>query len=450
MDVETQHSQQRSLVSDDGDISPGETRVPRVVIIGAGFAGLQAAKGLGNTRAAVTVINRTNHHLFQALLYQVATAGLSPADISAPVRGVLRKQKNTEVLLAEVTGVDLEGQRVLMGQRVVPYDYLIVATGAQQNYFGHQEWESSAPGLKSLEEASAHRSKILSAFEAAEMERDPEKQKALLTFVLVGAGPTGVEMAGAIAELARKALVSNFRHIDPSAARILLIEASPRILGAFPEPAAHKARQALARLGVEVRAGAPVELIDADGVIVAGERIAAKTVIWTAGVQASPAGQWLAVPTDRAGRVLVQEDLSVPGHPHVFVIGDTACCLQGGKPLPGLAPVAIEQGRYIGASIKRRLAGQPIGPFRYHEQLNLATVGRSWGIVDGGRLQLTGLIGWFFWLTVHITRLIGFRNRAIVLFQWAWAYFTFQRGARLILHESRIIDFTLVDSAAEK
>lgn len=450
MDVEIQHSQQQSPVSDDVNTSAGGARVPQVVIIGAGFAGLQAAKALGDAPAAVTVINRTNHHLFQALLYQVATAGLSPADISAPVRSVLSRQKNTEVLLAEVTGVDLEGQRVLMGQRSVSYDYLVVATGARQNYFGHQEWEACAPGLKSLEEASAHRSKILSAFEAAEMESDPERQRALLTFVLVGAGPTGVEMAGAIAELARKALVHNFRHIDPCSARILLVEAAPRILGSFPEPATHKAQETLARLGVEVRAGSPVELIDDDGVVVAGERIAAKTVIWTAGVLASPAGKWLSVDTDRAGRVQVQEDLSIPGHPNVFVVGDTACCVQDGKPLPGLAPVAIEQGRYIAALIKKRLAGQPVRPFHYRNQLNLATVGRSWGIVDGGWLQLTGLVAWIFWLAVHITRLIGFRNRAIVLFQWAWAYFTFQRGARLILHESRIIDFTRADSTIER
>lgn len=440
MDVGMQYS-----ATDIGEASAQKkqvTSIPHIVIIGAGFAGLQAAKALADAPALVTVINRTNHHLFQALLYQVATAGLSPADISASIRHVLRKQNNTEVLLAEVTGIHLEEQRVIMGKRSLPYDYLVIATGAQQHYFGHQEWERCAPGLKSLEEATGHRRKILSAFEAAEMERDPEKQKALLTFILVGAGPTGVEMAGAIAELSRKALARDFRHIDPGSARIILVEASPRILASFPEKSAQKARQALNRLGVEVRSGVPVESIDEDGVIIAGERLAAKTVIWTAGVQASPAGKWLGTATDRAGRVQVEPDLSVPGHTNVFVIGDTACCMQDGKPLPGLAPVAIDQGRYVGSLVKQRLAGQPTRPFHYHNKLNIATVGRSWGLVDAGKVQLTGLPGWVFWLAVHITRLIGFRNRAIVLFQWFWAYLTFQRGARLILHESGIIDFT--------
>jgi NADH dehydrogenase len=430
-DIEEASAQKKQVIS-----------VPHIVIIGAGFAGLQAAKSLADAPARVTVINRTNHHLFQALLYQVATAGLSPADISASIRNVLRKQKNTEVMLAEVTGIHLEEQRVIMGKNSLPYDYLVIATGAHQNYFGHQEWERFAPGLKSLEEATGHRRKILSAFEAAEMESDPEKQKALLAFVLVGAGPTGVEMAGAIAELSRKALARDFRHIDPGSARIVLVEASPRILASFPEKSAQKARQALNRLGVEVRAGVPVELIDEDGVVIAGERLTAKTVIWTAGVQASPAGRWLGAATDRTGRVQVESDLSVPGHANVFVIGDTACCMQQGKPLPGLAPVAIDQGRYIGSLIKQRIAGQATKPFHYRNKLNIATVGRSWGLVDAGRVQLTGLPGWVFWLAIHITRLIGFRNRSIVLFQWAWAYFTFQRGARLILHESDIIDFT--------
>jgi NADH dehydrogenase len=439
------HSQEHPLTHDSRGASAGEkqaTGLPRIVIIGAGFGGLQVAKGLAGAPAQITVIDRTNHHLFQALLYQVATAGLSPADISAPIRSVLRKQSNTEVVLAEVTGIDLENQCVQMGKRTLPYDYLVIATGAQQNYFGRQEWERFAPGLKSLEEATGHRRKILSAFEAAEMESDPQRRQALLTFVLVGAGPTGVEMAGALAELARKALARDFRHIDPSSARIILVEASPRILASFPEKSARKATQALTRLGVEVRTGTPVESIDEEGVVIGGERLEAKTVIWTAGVLASPAGKWLSAATDRAGRVQVQPDLSVPGHANVFVIGDTACCLQHGKPLPGLAPVAIEQGRYVASLLRQRLAGQPTRPFHYHYHLNLATVGRSWGIVDAGRIQLTGLLAWIFWLVVHITRLIGFRNRAIVLFQWAWAYLTFQRGARLILHESKIAYFT--------
>ncbi|HLZ63713.1 MAG TPA: NAD(P)/FAD-dependent oxidoreductase [Ktedonosporobacter sp.] len=443
MDLETQHSPEQSSATDSVQAASSEQRVstpPHVVIIGAGFGGLRAARDLSDAAAHVTVVDRTNHHLFQALLYQVATAGLSPADISAPIRSVLGKQKNTEVLLAEVTGIDTQEQRVQMGQRSLPYDYLVIATGAHQNYFGHPEWEEFAPGLKSLEEATGLRRRILSAFEAAEMESDPEKQQNLLTFVLVGAGPTGVEMAGAIAELARKALARDFRHIDPRSARIILIEAAPRILLSFPEKAAQRAKMALNRLGVEVLAGSPVEAIDADGVVVAGKRLSAKTVIWTAGVLASPAGTWLAATTDRSGRVQVQPDLSVPGHPSVFVIGDTACCMQDGKPLPGIAPVAIEQGRYIASLIKERMAGQETKPFHYRNRTNLATVGRSWGIVDKGKLQLTGGLAWLYWLAIHIVRLIGFRNRSIVLFQWAWAYLTFQRGARLILHESKIHD----------
>src|SRR5712691_8033617 len=317
--------------------------LPHVVIIGAGFGGLWAARTLGDAAARITVVDRSNHHLFQALLYQVATAGLSPADISAPIRSVLSKQKNTEVLLAEVTDIDTQEQRIVMGERSLCYDYLIIATGAHQNYFGHQEWERYAPGLKSLEEATRLRRKILSAFELAEMESDQEKQQALLTFVLVGAGPTGVEMAGAIAELARKALVRDFRRIDPRSARVVLVEAAPRILLSFPERAAQKAKLALNQLGVEVRTGQPVEQVDEEGAVIAGERLFARNVIWTAGVQASPAGNWLEAETDRAGRVRVEPDLSVAGHPNVFVIGDTASCVQDGKPLPGLAPVAIEQ-----------------------------------------------------------------------------------------------------------
>ncbi|MDQ2716933.1 MAG: NAD(P)/FAD-dependent oxidoreductase, partial [Chloroflexota bacterium] len=427
MDREMQHPHGQLVapgMADTSSTGPRVATIPRIVIIGAGFGGLRAARALSDAPANIIVVDRTNHHLFQALLYQVATAGLSPADISAPIRGVLRRQKNTEVVLAEVTGLDTQEQRVIMGQRSLAYDYLVIATGARQNYFGHREWEQFAPGLKSLEEATGLRRKILLAFEAAEMESDPEIQQSLLTFVLIGAGPTGVEMAGAIAELARKALASDFRHIDPRSARIILVEAAPRILLSFPEKSAQKARQALNRLGVEVRTGAPVELIDADGVVIAGQRFSASTVIWTAGVLASPAGTWLGAATDRAGRVQVQPDLSVSEHPNVFVIGDTACCMQDGKALPGVAPVAIEQGHYIASLIKARLAGQERPPFRYRNTLNLATVGRSWGIVDNGRLQLTGFLAWVFWLAIHIVRLIGFRNRAVVLFQWALAYLT--------------------------
>jgi NADH:ubiquinone reductase (H+-translocating) len=422
---------------------------PRVVIVGAGFGGLKAARGLRNAPVDVTVIDRNNHHLFQPLLYQVATAGLSPADISAPIRGILKRQENTSVMLAEVTGVDLQEQRVLMHDRAVPFDYLVLATGARHSYFGHNEWEAFAPGLKSITDATTLRRNILLAFEAAEIESDPERRETLLTFVLVGAGPTGVEMAGAIAELAHKALVAEFRHIDPASARIILVEAGPRILATFPERLARKASKALIKLGVEVRTEVAVEDINADGVVIAGEPLAAKTVIWTAGVAASLAGQWLGAETDRAGRVKVQSDMSVPGYPNVFVIGDTACATQAGKPLPGVAQVAMQEGTYVASVITRRLESGDIGnahadgstvfrstyaPFHYHDKGNLATVGRSFGIVDIGRVQFGGFIAWVTWLAVHILFLIGFRNRFLVMFQWAWAYLTFQRGARLITY----------------
>ncbi|WP_084659134.1 NAD(P)/FAD-dependent oxidoreductase [Thermogemmatispora onikobensis] len=418
----------------------GQEHLPHVVIVGGGFGGLQAARALGKAPVRVTVIDRTNHHLFQPLLYQVATAALSPADISAPIRHVLRRNKNTRVLLAEVTGVDTVGKRVLLderGERSVPYDYLIIATGAGQNYFGHREWARYAPGLKTLEDATRLRRQILLAFEAAEMESDPDRQRALLTFVLVGAGPTGVEMAGAIAELAHKALASDFRTINPHSARIILVEAAPRILLSFPPELAEKARRALNRLGVEVRTSAPVEAVDENGVVIGGEYLPAKTIIWTAGVEASPAGRWLQAEVDRAGRVKVNPDLSVPGHPEIFVIGDTAHLEEKGQPLPGLAPVAMQEGRYVARAILQRLAGREPAPFHYVNKGNLATVGRAWGLLQIGRLRLTGFLAWILWLTVHIFYLIGFRNRVLVLFQWAWAYLTFQRGARLILYPER-------------
>ncbi|QBD82184.1 NAD(P)/FAD-dependent oxidoreductase [Ktedonosporobacter rubrisoli] len=407
--------------------------IPRVVIIGAGFGGIRAARALHNAPVQVTVIDRNNHHLFQPLLYQVATAGLSPADISAPIRGILKKQKNTEVVMAEVTGVDLEQRQVLTQKRELPYDYLVVATGASHSYFGHNEWAPYAPGLKSIVDATALRRKILLAFEAAEMAQDEEQRRNLLTFVLVGGGPTGVEMAGAIAELAHKALVSDFRHIDPASARILLVEALPRILPAFPEKLSKKAQQALEHLGVEVCTNSPVEQIDEDGVVIGGQRLVTRNVIWTAGVAASPAGKWLNAEVDRAGRVKVDADLSLPGHPEVFVVGDTASCMQDDKPLPGVAPVAMQEGTYVAEVIAQRVAGkeQPRA-FRYKNKGNLATIGRSYGIADVGKLRFGGFIGWIFWWAVHIFFLIGFRNRFLVMFQWAWAYFTYQRGARLI------------------
>ena len=407
---------------------------PKVVIIGAGFGGLRAARTLADASVDITVIDRSNHHLFQPLLYQVATAGLSPADISAPIRYILRHQHNASVMLAEVTGIDMEAQQVQMEGRSVPYDYLIVATGATHAYFGHDEWEEFAPGLKTITDATTIRRRILLAFEAAEIEPDPEKRKALLTFVLVGAGPTGVEMAGAIAELAHKALAHDFRNIDPASAHILLVEASPRGLLAFPEHLASDAQKALERLGVEVMTHAVVEQISDEGVVIGGHMLKAKTVIWTAGVTASPAGQWLDADVDRAGRVKVQLDLTLPEHDNVFVIGDTATLQQDGKPLPGVAPVAMQEGVYAASVIRERIAGKSdMKPFHYHNKGNLATVGRSFGLADLGTIKLTGFIGWMFWLTVHIFFLIGFRNRFIVLFQWAWAYLTYQRGARLIV-----------------
>jgi NADH dehydrogenase len=438
-EIEDQKSVTKAEITSEttipADAQPVKQR-PRVVIVGGGFGGLQAAKALGRAPVQVTVIDRNNYHLFQPLLYWVATAGLSPADISSPIRRVLRRQKNTEVLLAEVSGVDLANRHVLIGERAIPYDYLILATGAQDNYFGHSEWSVHATGLKSIKEATTIRSQILRRFEQAEMETDPAKVQELLTFVLVGAGPTGVEMAGAIAELARKALAKDFRHINPASARVILVEAAPRILATFPEQLARKAQKALNRLGVEIRTGTPVENIDANGVSLDGQRIACKTVIWSAGVAASPVGKWLGAEVDRGGRVRVNPDLTLPGHENVFVIGDTAMLTQNGKPLPGVAPVAMQQGRYVAALIKQRVTtGGPERPFHYLDKGNLATVGRSYAIVDLKGIKLTGLLAWIIWLVVHIYYLIGFRNRLVTLFQWAWTYFTYNRGARLITSE---------------
>jgi NADH dehydrogenase len=410
--------------------------LPRVVIIGAGFGGLQAALALRKTSVRVTIIDRKNHHLFQPLLYQVATAELSPADISMPIRSIVRYQKNTEVIMAEVTGIDVAGRRVLMGERSVPYDYLVLSTGSWHSYFGHDEWERYAPGLKSITDATAIRRKILLAFEAAEIEPDPEQQRALLTFVIVGGGPTGVEMAGAIAELARKSIVKDFRHINSASARIILVEAAPHILATFPDSLARKAQKKLERMGVEIKMGTPVTEVDTEGVQVDGERIPTKTVIWAAGVTSSPAGKWLDAETDRAGRVMVLSDLTVPHHPEIFVIGDSSHIMTSEKPLPGVAPVAMQQGRYVASVIRRRLKGdQSVRPFHYKDKGNLATIGRSFAIADIKNIHLSGFVAWVTWLVVHIFYLIGFRNRLLVMIQWAWAYFTYQRGARLITGE---------------
>lgn len=410
-----------------------------VVIVGAGFAGLRLAKCLARTQVQVILIDRSNHHVFQPLLYQVATAGLNPADIAAPVRHYLRNQKNTEVLMAEVQGINVPEKKVRLRGCEIPYDHLVIATGARHGYFGHDAWEHFAPGLKSISDATLIRRRILLAFERAEMEPDAKIREKLLTFVLVGAGPTGVEMAGAIAELAHVALAADFRHIDPRQARILLIEAGPRILSTFPPRLSEKAFKSLTRLGVEIKVNAKVEDISADGVMLKGKLIAAHTVIWTAGVVASQASQWLQAEVDQVGRVKVAPDLSLPGHPEIFVIGDTACALDAsGKPLPGLAPVAIQQGEYVAKVIQSRVAGKIItNPFHYRDKGNLATIGRSSAVADLGSIRLSGWIAWITWLFVHIIYLIGFRNKLLVLIQWAWAYLTFQRGARLITSDEK-------------
>ncbi len=431
-----------TLSSHTTQISRESANEPRVVIVGAGFGGLQAARALHGAAVRVTVIDRNNYHTFQPLLYHVATAGLSPADITAPIRSVLRHQRNAEVLLADVTGVGVEQRRVHVHERAsstdrdVPYDYLILATGASESYFGRDEWRAFAPGLKSIEDATSLRRKILLAFEAAEelWDSDPDTARALLTFVVVGGGPTGVELAGTIAEVAYKTLAKDFRHLDPASARVVLIEGTPHILGAFPVSLSESARRKLERMGVQVMAGERVEQVGADGVIVGGERIAAKTIIWAAGVQASPAGRWIGAETDRAGRVLVEPDLTVRGHPEIFVIGDTATIRDLKPPLPGVAPVAMQQGRYVGRNIRARLADRPHEPFHYVDKGTLATVGRSFAIADIHGLKLTGFIAWVTWMVVHIFFLIGFRNRILVMFQWAWAYLTYQRGARLITY----------------
>jgi NADH dehydrogenase len=416
--------------------------VPHVVIVGGGFGGLSAAKALAKDAVRVTLIDRRNHHLFQPLLYQVATAGLSPAQIAAPIRTIFRKQRNVTVLLGEVTGVDLVRREVTLGDgpaspRIL-YDYLVIATGARHSYFGHDDWEPYAPGLKLLEDAIKIRRHILLAFERAEAECDPAEQSKLLTFVIIGAGPTGVEMAGAIAEIARHALASDFRNIDPRATRVVLVEAGPRILPAFPESLSNDAHRRLEALGVEVRLGMPVTACDGDGAVIGAARLDARTIIWAAGVAASPAAAWLGVAADRAGRVVVEKDLSVPGQDRVFVIGDTADAKDmDGKPLPGLAPVAKQEGFYVARVIAARVHGrQPPPPFAYRSFGNLATVGRQAAVVEMGRLRLTGLLAWLLWSVAHIFFLIGFRNRLSVVIDWLWAYVTFERGARLITHSA--------------
>ncbi len=406
---------------------------PRIVIVGAGFGGLSAAKALAGKPFDVTVIDRHNYHLFQPLLYQVATASLSPAEIASPIRAILQRAQNVNVMLGKVSGIDLERREVLAEGRRIPYDSLVLATGAQHAYFGHGDWAAFAPGLKTIDDATYIRRRILLAFEKAETETDPAERARLLNFVIVGGGPTGVEMAGAIAELANRALAEDFRSIDPRAARIILVEAAPRLLTPFDPPLSEAARTSLEQLGVEVRLGTPVTALDAAGVAVGTERIEARTVIWGAGVIASPAGQWLGADTDRAGRVKVAPDLSVPGHPDIFVIGDTAAINDAnGNPLPGVAPVAKQQGNYIAALLIARRNGKTVAPFRYRDLGSLATIGRKRAVIQMGRFKMKGFFAWLLWCVAHIYYLIGFRNRFVVAISWLWNYITFQRATRLI------------------
>jgi NADH dehydrogenase len=414
--------------------------IPHVVIVGGGFGGLATAKALRNAPVHVTLIDRSNHHLFQPLLYQVATSVLTPGQIGSPIRNILRHQRNTTTILGEVSGLDAQKKCVFVNgsdRSGVPlaYDFLVLATGVSHSYFGHDEFAAYAPGLKTLADAVAVRNRILQAFEQAEGEEDPTRNRNLLTFVLVGAGPTGVEMASAIAVLVHNTLKSEFRRIDPASARIMLFDAGTRVLGTFAEPLSSSVLKRLESLGVEVRLGHAVERIDADGVIVNGERIYSRTVIWTAGVAPSPAGKWLAVATDRAGRVRTNGDTSVPGHPEVFVIGDTASLDQDGHALPGVAQVAIQQGRYAGKLIHRRVTGRPAPPpFRYFDKGNMAVVGKGFAIVQSGKFHLAGFVAWLAWAAIHLQFLAQSSLRVSVFVQWAWTYVTGQRGSRLIVN----------------
>jgi NADH dehydrogenase len=406
-----------------------------IVIIGGGFAGLNAAKGLGGVNGVdVTLIDRTNHHLFQPLLYQVAMAGLSPAEIAAPIRSLLSNYRNIRVLQGEVRSLDPAKKVVVTDFGEVPFDELILACGARHSYFGHDDWEEFAPGLKTLEQATEIRRRVLSAYEEAECSNSPEERKRLLTFVVVGGGPTGVELAGAIGEMSRFTLAKDFRHIDATLARIILLESGPRILSMFSEEQASRATRDLEHLGVQVWTGSLATKIDADGVEIGGERIRAATVLWAAGVVASPLGKAAGFETDRQGRVIVNDDLSVPGHPNIFVAGDQACFThQTGQPLPGTAPVAMQQGQYLARLIRNELKGRPRTPFRFRDKGQMATIGRSKAVVEIGRFKIAGFFAWLTWLAVHIYYLTGFKNRLLVVLQWAWSYLTFHRGARLIV-----------------
>jgi NADH dehydrogenase len=410
---------------------------PRVVVIGAGFAGLNAAKALADVPVDVTVVDRKNHHTFQPLLYQVALAVLSPAEIASPVRTVLRRATNTEVLLGEVTGFDLQKRLVLLDDRLggldLPYDYLILAAGATHAYFGHPEWEEFAPGLKTLEDATEIRRRILMAFETAERELIAHRTPPPLNFVVVGAGPTGVELAGAISDIAGRHLMKEFRAIDPRQSRIILLEGGPRVLPAYPEDLSASAERQLKEMGVEVRTNAMVTNIEPNLVSVGNEKIPASVILWGAGVSASPLGRMLGVPADKAGRVIVERDLTVPGHPEVFVTGDLASAKRhNGQPVPGVAPAAIQMGKFAARQIKRTVAGKPREHFEYLDKGSLATIGRSRAVGEFGKIHISGYLAWLAWLFIHLLFLIGFRNRLFVMTEWAWAYLTYNHSARLI------------------
>lgn len=414
------------------------TDARHIVIVGGGFAGLWAARALAKAPVRITLLDRGNHHLFQPLLYQVATAGLSAPNIAAPLRHILRRQKNVTVLLGEVANISPDDKRVRLGDgRTLDYDQLLLASGATHAYFGHDEWAPHAPGLKTLDDALEIRHRILTAFERAEAEDDEATRAAWLTFAIVGGGPTGVELAGTLAEIARHTLHGEFRRADPRKARVLLLEAGPRVLSSFPESLSAKARTQLERLGVEIRTGVPVAQIDSEGVQLGDVRIAARTVLWAAGVAASPLARDLGVPLDRAGRVIVMPDLSVPGHPEIFVAGDLASIQHAGKPVPGVAPAAKQMGRHVAKAIRARLQDRATSPFRYRDFGNLATIGRMAAVVDVHGLRLSGVLAWWFWLAAHVFFLIGFRNRMVVLIDWAQAYWSYQRSARIILGKDR-------------
>ncbi len=412
--------------------------VPHVVVVGGGFGGLWAARALRDAPVRITLVDRGNHHLFQPLLYQVATAGLSAPNIAAPLRHILRRQKNVTVLMGDVEGIAPGEKHVRLADgRTLDYDHLLLASGATHAYFGHDDWAAHAPGLKTLDDALEIRRRILTAFERAEAEDDTAKREAWLTFAIVGGGPTGVEMAGTLAEIARHTLHGEFRRADPRRARVLLLEAGPRVLASFPESLSEKARTQLQKLGVEVRTGVPVAAIDGEGVQLGEERIAARTVLWAAGVAASPLARDLDVPLDRAGRVIVQPDLSVPGHPEIFVAGDLASLQYDGKPVPGVAPAAKQMGRHVAQAIRARLQGRAPASFRYRDFGNLATIGRMAAVVDLHGFRFSGLLAWWFWLAAHVFFLIGFRNRMVVMIDWAQAYWSYQRSARIILGADR-------------